>query len=164
MICEMCGAEVPKLKKIIIEGSNLSVCQKCTKFGRDYTKKRGVEDITYTTTISERLERREKRRKTKDVFEQSQDELALDYPRRIRRARASLGMSQEDLAKKINEKKSLVAKLENGDMIPDEKLVKKLETALDISLKEKVSSVEPPKSSEARRGLTLGDFLKIEKE
>lgn len=164
MICEMCGAEAPKLKKIKIEGSNLSVCPKCTKFGINHTKKSGPEELTYTTTISERLERREKRLKTKDVFEQSQDELATDYPRRIRKARASMGLSQEDLGKKINEKKSVVAKLETGDMIPDEKLVKKLEATLGISLKEKVSSVETPKRSEARRGFTLGDFLKIEKE
>jgi len=164
MICEMCGADVPKLKKIMIEGSNLSVCQKCARFGRDHTVNKVLVESTYTTTISERLQRREKRLKTKDVFEQSYDELALDYPKRIRKARASMGWDQEDLAKKINEKKSVVAKLENGDMIPDEKLIKKLENALGISLKEKVSAVEPPKRISSRKGLTLGDFLKVENE
>jgi len=164
MICEMCGADVPKLKKISIEGSNLSVCQKCARFGHDHTVNKVLEESTYSTTIGERLQRREKRLKTKDVFEQSYDELALDYPKKIRKARASMGWDQEDLAKKINEKKSVVAKLENGNMIPDEKLIKKLEKALGISLKEKVSAVESPKSSSPRKGLTLGDFLKMEKE
>jgi putative transcription factor len=115
-------------------------------------------------TISERLQRREQRLRTKDVFQERQDELALDYPVRISRARVSMGMSQDNLAKKINEKKSVVAKLENGDMVPDEKLVKKLEKALEISLKEKLDSVAPPKRSETGKGMTLGDFIKVEKK
>lgn len=164
MICEMCGVDVPKLKKITIEGSNLSVCPKCAKFGTESSIKMGPEESIYTPTITERLERREKRLRTKDVFEQSYDELALDYPKRIRRARTSMGLSQDDLAKKINEKKSVVAKLESGDMVPDEKLIKKLEKALDISLRERISAVEPPKRRGAGKAMTLGDFLRVERE
>ena len=164
MICEMCGQEVPKLKKITIEGSILSVCSNCTRFGRDYTQKKGPEEVTYTSTIDERLQQREKRLRTRDVFEESRDELVLDYPIRIRKARLSKDLSQEDLAKKINEKKSVVAKLENGDMIPDNKLIKKLEYALDILLKEKISRVETPKQTSTGEKMTLGDFIKIKKE
>ncbi|MEE9151354.1 MAG: multiprotein bridging factor aMBF1 [Thermoplasmata archaeon] len=162
MICEMCGAEATKLKKITIEGSNLSVCHKCAKFGQDHTVKKGIKESTSPSTITERLQRREKRLKTKDVFEQSINELAFDYPKRIRKARTSMDLSQDDLAKKINEKKSVVAKLENGDMVPDEKLVKKLENALGISLKEKIIAIEAPKRGSSGRGLTLGDFLREE--
>ncbi|UCE74289.1 MAG: TIGR00270 family protein [Methanomassiliicoccales archaeon] len=164
MICEMCGQEAPRLWKITIEGTNLSVCQKCEKFGRNKNIPKGKEMSASSDTISERLQRREKRLRTKDVFEERQDELALDYPKRISRARVSMGMSQDDLAKKINEKKSVVAKLENGDMVPDEKLVKKLEKALEISLKEKLGPVAPPKRSEAGKGMTLGDFIKVERK
>lgn len=164
MICEMCGADVPKLRKITIEGSVLSVCGKCSKFGRDHTVKIRDNESTYPTTITERLQRREKRLKTKDVLEQTQEELALDYPRKIQKARSNMDLSQEDLAKRINEKKSVVAKLENGDMVPDDKLIKKLEKALDISLKEKVKSIQTPKRGETQRRMTLGDFIKIEKK
>ena len=163
-MCEMCGMEFPKLIKITIEGSNLSVCPNCARFGHGQTVGGKSKESSYTPTIAERLERREKRLKTKDVLEGDQMELALDYPNKIRKARASIGLSQEDLGKKINEKKSVVAKLENGDMVPDEKLISKLEKALDISLKEKVSTVAPPKRTEAARGLTLGDFIKVEKK
>ncbi|UCE37393.1 MAG: TIGR00270 family protein [Thermoplasmata archaeon] len=163
MICEMCGVDVPNLKEITIEGSNLSVCPKCAKFGQDHPMTKGADEHTYTPTITERLERREKRRTTKDVFEKAQEELALDYPKRISLARTSMGLSQEELGKKINEKKSVVAKLEAGDMIPDEKLIKKLEKALDISLKEKVAAISPPKRKEEAKGMTLGDFIKIKK-
>ncbi len=164
MICEMCGNEVPRLDRITVEGSNLSVCLNCVKFGQTGNQKAQEDGIANKPTIEQRLERREKRLKTKDVFETGQEELAFDYPQRIRRARASLGMSQKDLGKKINEKKSVVAKLENGNMVPDEKLTKKLERALDISLKEKVSTQAPPKHREESKGLTLGDFIKEEKK
>jgi putative transcription factor len=73
-------------------------------------------------------------------------------------------VSQEGRGKKINEKKSVVAKLEHGDMVPDEKLVKKLERALDISLKEELSPVSPPKKTDSAKSMTLGDFIKIKKE
>ena len=164
MICEMCGAEVPKLRKMIIEGSNLGVCQNCAKFGMSDAGMKGSEDTFVASTIDKRLQRREKRLKSKDVFESSQKELALDYPSRIRKARVSMGLNQEALGKKINEKKSVVAKLETGDMIPDDKLVKKLERTLDISLMEEMDRVTTPKRSEERRGMTLGDFIKVEEK
>ncbi len=163
MICEMCGQEAPRLRQITIERSVLSVCPNCIKFGKGTTTK-GGEETAVPDTIKERLERREKRLKTKDVFEPSQKELAMDYSSRIRKGRASAGWSQADLAKKINEKKSVVAKLEHGDMVPDEKLVKKLERKLDISLKETLRPVAPPKKSDSSKGMTLGDFIKTEKD
>lgn len=164
MICEMCGVEVPRLRRIVIEGSTLEVCQQCEKFGQDYEEIKDREGIVGRDTIAERLERREKRLKSRDVLEKSGKELAFDYPKRIRTARAKAGLNQEELAKKINEKKSVVAKLETGDMIPDNKLVKKLERALDISLMETVGPIQAPKHREDSRAMTLGDFIKVKKE
>ncbi len=164
MICEMCGMEVPKLHKTSIEGSNLSVCQNCLKFGSLSNQSINGLEMSHKPTIEQILERREKRLKTKDVFDEVQEELALDYPKRIQIARTSQGMSQDELGKKINEKKSVVAKLESGNMIPDEKLIKKLERALDISLKEKIAIQALPKHKEESRGFTLGDFIKSEKK
>ena len=134
MICEMCGVDVPRLRRIVIEGSTLEVCQRCEKFGQDYEEIKDKDGIIGRDTIAERLKRREKRLKGKDVLEGSEKELAFDYPKRIRSARAKAGLNQEELGKKINENKSVVAKLETGDMIPDNKLIRKLEHTLDISL------------------------------
>lgn len=164
MICEMCGVDVPRLKRIVIEGSMLEVCPRCEKFGQDYDQVKDGEGIIGRDTIVERLERREKRLKSRDVFEKGERELAFDFPGRIRNARARLGLNQEELGKKINEKKSVVAKLETGDMIPDDKLIRKLERALDISLMEEVGPVMAPQHHEASRGMTLGDLIKIKKK
>jgi putative transcription factor len=164
MICEMCGVDVPRLRRIVTEGSTLEVCQRCERFGEDYEEVKDREGIIGRDTIAERLERREKRLKGRDVLEKSEKELAFDYPKRIRSARAKAGLNQEELAKKINEKKSVVAKLETGDMIPDNKLIKKLERALDISLMETVGQVQTPRHREGSRAMTLGDFIKVKKE
>jgi len=164
MICEMCGVDVPRLRRIVIEGSTLEVCTRCEKFGQDYEEVKDREGIVGRDTIAERLERREKRLRGRDVLEGAEKELALDYPKRIRNGRSKAGLNQEELAKKINEKKSVVAKLETGDMVPDNKLIKKLERALDISLMEAVGPIQAPKHREESRGMTLGDFIKIKKE
>lgn len=164
MICEMCGAEVPRLKAVMIEGSSLNVCPNCAKFGEDSQAGRDIPDAVGPDTITQRLERRERRLRAKDVLQGGEEELAMDFPKRIRRARSSMGLSQEELAKKLNEKKSVVAKLETGDMVPDDKLLKKLERTLGISLKEKVSSTAPPKRGGESKGFTLGDFIKTKKK
>ena len=62
----------------------------------------------------------------------------------------------------LNEKqRRLYAGLESFKF---DKLVKKLEKALGVTLTEKVSAAAPPKRGDSGKGLTLGDFLKINKK
>jgi putative transcription factor len=89
------------------------------------------------------------------------DELAQDYDQRIRNARESAGMSQEDLADDLNEKASLIRKLERGDVLPSDDVQKKLERKLDISLSAGVSDEDEEwESSSTTGGTTLGDVVK----
>lgn len=62
------------------------------------------------------------------------DEVVGDYDERIRNARESAGLTQEELANNLNEKSSLIRKLERGDVLPSDEVQKKLEGALEISL------------------------------
>ena len=48
------------------------------------------------------------------------DELATDYDDRVRKARESEGLSQSDLANELNEKASLIRKIERGDTLPSD--------------------------------------------
>ncbi len=57
-----------------------------------------------------------------------------DYSRLIKDSRESLGITQEELGRKINEKPSVIGHLENGSMKPDDVLAKKLEHFLKIQL------------------------------
>ena len=56
-----------------------------------------------------------------------------------------------------------IGKIENGDLRPSDKIVKKLEKELNIVLVEDVKSVSNVSmGSQSGRGLTLGDFIKKE--
>lgn len=94
-------------------------------------------------------------------------EMVEGYPAKIRQAREKLGLSHEDLGKKINEKASVLRKLETGKMEPNNTLVSKLEHVLKIKLlapiaDEKAQQVAAPKT--ASRELTLGDLMQFGKK
>ncbi len=148
-VCEMCGAERPRLKNVNVEGTQLMLCERCARFG--------VE-----------VKRPETRRVTKPAqprkiitpsLGESEYDLALDFPERIRKARESSGWKREDLAKRINEKLSVIEKLEKGKMRPSDQLVAKLEKALKVKLRERIEGTETRKKEE-RRPLTLGDLIR----
>ena len=142
-ICEMCGKEVPVTKPVFIEGSRLSVCQNCAKFGDDYRASQSKSGAPGPSAqvIEQRLQRREQRMQTKDVYRGSETvELIDDYGGVIKKARLAKGMDLDEFAASILEKRGILAKVEANDLIPDDKLVKKLEKALDIKLTEAVSS------------------------
>ena len=91
-------------------------------------------------------------------------EVVQDYATKIRVAREKLGLSHEDLGKKINEKASLLRHIETGRASPNNLLATKLEHALKITLMvpiadEKVQA-EPKKPAE---GMTLGDLIDMSK-
>ncbi len=159
MICEMCGRDVPRLKKVVIEGVIMNVCYECAKFGKEIKGKEIPKDVKYLPpeVVRERLERR-KRRFRKDALDE-EEVLVEDYADRIRKARERMGLTQEQLAKKILEKRTVISKIERGEMHPDEKLIKKLEKTLNIKLKERVSYVYS-KDDKKARALTLGDLIK----
>lgn len=164
MICELCGKEYPTLRSVRIEGSVLMVCGSCSRFGEGVVQRPKPGEAPPTPVV-ERLVQREKRMQEKDVLADSGEVLVEDYPRRIKRKREQLGWSQDDLAKKLNERKSIIQKIETGDYTPDDKLTKKLEGALGLKLREKVvaSGTSQVRRTESR-GLTLGDLIKIEKD
>jgi putative transcription factor len=135
----------------------LEVCSNCARFGTPVTK----DQERKGSPILERLERKQYR--PKDIYEKDVDVLVGDFSSRIRDARMRMDLSQEDLGKRLNEKWSVINKLETGDMRPDDKLVAKLEKTLSIKLREKFtpSKVEKKTTGQA---LTIGDLLREAEE
>jgi putative transcription factor len=88
------------------------------------------------------------------------EELATDYDRIIREAREGRGLSQEDLANELNEKASLIRKLERGDVLPSDDVQRKLERELDISLSEGGGDEDAEWSGGSSTTTTLGDVVK----
>lgn len=60
--------------------------------------------------------------------------LREDYSKMIKSARELLGITQEELGRRINVKPSVISHLEVGSMKPDDVLAKKLEHFLKIEL------------------------------
>ncbi len=162
MICEMCGKEVPVTKPVFIEGTKLEVCTNCSKFGdeRRGSPTRGSAPAPSAQVIEQRLQRREQRMQVKDVYRGSESvELIDDYGGEIRKARIAKGMDLEEFAASILEKKGTLAKIESNDLVPDDKMLKKLEKALDIKLTESVSTGGRIGGGQNTK-MTLSDFIK----
>ena len=105
------------------------------------------------------------KKKTAQARVEITQEVVEGYHSKIRQAREKLGLSHEELGKKINEKASVLSKLETGKMTPNNMLVTKLEHALKIKLlipikEEKLSAF--PKS--LNREPTLGDLVQLNKK
>ncbi|MGA8302433.1 MAG: helix-turn-helix domain-containing protein, partial [Thermoplasmata archaeon] len=72
----------------------------------------------------------------RDLYQEiGEMELAPDWSRRIRVAREALHWTPEELGKKLNEKKSVVLKIESGGFRPPDDLVRRIERMLKIRLR-----------------------------
>jgi putative transcription factor len=175
--CEMCGAETGSPNTVKVEGAELDVCDDCSDFGTEVrTEKSSSSSTKYSTSSSSGSGSSGSDSgsssssssgssgggggRRRDMFDQM-DEVAQDYDQRIRQAREQEGLSQEELAKQLNEKASLIRKLERGDTLPTDSVQKKLEGELDIVLTEGSASADDEEwdggSSEGE--YTLGDVV-----
>ncbi|MFB6232843.1 MAG: multiprotein bridging factor aMBF1 [Haloarculaceae archaeon] len=167
--CEMCGTETADPNRVKIEGAELDVCDECTDFGTELTQEE-TESTTSTkystgssgssssgsTSTSSSGGGSGRRR---DMFD-NMEELAQDYEDRIRDGRESAGLSQTDLANQLNEKASLIRKLEHGNTLPSDEVKRKLERALDIDLTAGGGTDETEWESDSATGeYTLGDVV-----
>jgi putative transcription factor len=169
MICEMCGKESDFIRTIFLEGAQLKVCKECSRFGessegKSSSKKGKGGAAPNRAVVAERLQARERRMRSRDVFqEETVIDLVPEYDKVIREARAERGLKQDELASLVNERSSVIAQLENGSMRPSDQLIKKLERELNIKLTERVTLVKPESSRGNKNVLTLGDLIKKEK-
>jgi len=148
MNCEMCGSE-GKLFKTLVEGSELSVCEKCSKFGKV---------ISEIKTEPEKKQRKEYRVTTFPDKELIQI-IVSDYAERIKKKREELGLKQEEFAKKINEKESLIHNIETRHIEPNIMLARKIEQFLKIGLVEQYEEDHKKTEKTKMNAFTIGDFL-----
>ncbi len=163
MICEMCGKNVPSTRPVFIDGARLSVCPNCAKFGDENRGNARGGAGPSPTVIEQRLEKRNRRMQTKNVYDGNDNVHMVDgYGEAIKRARTARGMDLKQFAESIGEKQGLLAKIEAEDLIPDDKVIKKIEKALDIKLTEVVAG--GGSVGQGRKGdkMTIADFIKKE--
>ncbi|MBW2979835.1 multiprotein bridging factor aMBF1 [Candidatus Woesearchaeota archaeon] len=151
--CDMCGEETENLVVASIECVELTVCSKCTKFGKVVRRARPEIKEEKTKNIKKKELQREK-------FIQI---VVPDYNIRIKNAREKLGLKQEDFAKNINEKVSLVHNIESGKFEPSMELARKIERFLQIQLVEQHEEKHEEVKGSSGEGFTIGDFIKVKK-
>ena len=150
----MCGKVTEDYYRIRIESTILNVCKSCAAYG---------EVLQQVKTEVKKEIKKEPIQKPAEP--EIIEELVEGYAEKIKSKREKLGLKQEDLAKKINEKESIIQKIESGHFTPPINLAKKLERFLGIKIIEEVEEAKviiSPKTS--GEGFSLGDFVKVKKK
>jgi putative transcription factor len=164
--CEVCGRQIVRTPcRVIIEGAKMTTCAQCAKLGsthwepasksHSFPTKKGFR----TTVKNVPIRKKNSVRVPEDVV------VAEGFGSIVREARERLGLSHEDLGKKIREKVSVIKKIESGRVPPEDRLAKKLEYALGVRLL--VPLVEPKipfPSSPPKKGVTLGEVVRLKNE
>lgn len=156
MECEICGKAIERALRVKIEGTIMRVCESCARFGQQVEEKRFIPRTAFRRPMGGVV--------TTIPREEAALDLLDDYPGIIRRERERRGLTQEQLGRLVNERESVIVRIESGKMKPDEKLIRKLEQALRVKITGKVEGekVSAPKPSKTE--LTLGDVVEIKKK
>lgn len=168
--CELCGAETGAPKTIKIEGAQLEVCDSCADLGSEVRQSTQQSTSTkYSTSSSPTSstpsssssrpssDRSERSTRDDDLFD-SLGNLAQDYDQRIRDAREARGLSQAELADELNEKRSLINRLERGETLPSDAVQSKLERYLEIDLSSAGDDGADWEGEERGQTFTLGEM------
>ncbi len=150
MICEICGKEIiGEAYKVIVEGTELIVCREDSRYGRLVGRINLMQE-------SRRIPAPKREENQKKVFG-----IVSDFSKIIRKKREELGLKQEEFAKKIAEKESLIHKIEAGKVKPSISLALKLEKILKIRLIAELEGEESETAKPSNSEFTIGDIIKI---
>ena len=162
--CELCGSKADSLTTVKVSSAEMDVCDSCTDHGTV------VEDDTSETDSSTKYDTEstgdddnssESPSQNNPSYHDSTEEftsLPPDYGDRIQEARESAGLSREDLASELQEKESLIRRIENNEKQPTKELQSKLEKSLELELNNGDSETEFD-SDNSSNNLTIGDIV-----
>ncbi len=160
--CELCGKQAESRKKIMVENTVFNVCLACSKRGKpmdsapssslraihgrntnipgktgsQHSPSSSSSSLSRPSSYPNRMRPMPRNKPPPQKKINLTDEIILDpeFPKVIRDARNKKGITHEQLGQKINEKVTLLKKVETGTIKPDDILSKKLERFLGIKL------------------------------
>lgn len=122
-VCEICGAEVEKLSRARIEGTVLEVCKNCAALGEVLADKLQPMAKAPSNTL-----------KRLDLGEI----VVPGFEKIIKDARERQKLEFRPLAEKLKIKEPLLHRIEQGRLVPDLGLARKIERALNIKIVERI--------------------------
>lgn len=146
--CEICG-EGEGEYLVQVEGAKLLVCRDCSGSGKI---------LKWPTQAPQRGDATQPTRARIEL------EVADGYGTLIAAARKRLGLPMEVLAERINEKLSFLERVERQKTLPDEKVARKLEKELGITLLVEVAEGGNEGGQKKGAPVTLGDIIEIERK
>ncbi len=143
--CEICG-KITELVKCSVEGCEMSVCRNCARFGsvterEPETKAAGAKQIRPPAKQDE------------------EEPVIVGASVKVKDARERKGLTQEQLAKAVAEKESVIHRIESGAMMPTLATAEKLERFLGIKLIEKIWKNEGAVNETKSESFTIGDLI-----
>jgi len=168
MRCEVCGREIlgPPQRRVI-EGAKLTVCSKCAQFGSSEwgtSRPAPVKSAPAGWVTTSTPQSAPRPRIRNDVESVESQELLEDYGAQIRKARQKLGLSEKDLAKKMQEKESVVKNLEKQELTPDNRLISKIKKYLSLDIVERIDVKKAQILAKPTGAKTIGDMLRLKAE
>jgi len=147
--CQLCGKDADSLTKTKIEGAKLKVCSSCSDMGEK------VE------TPSSNVKKKKKKSRT-STRKRDTKSLANNYGEKVKEAREGKQLSIQELSDELNEKASLLKKIEQEQLKPDKSLAGKLEKKFNIDLyvNPEVSDYDDRDGGDDRKA-TLGDVADV---
>jgi len=166
MRCEVCGRRIiGKPLKAVIEGAKMIVCPDCSKLSKFKWEMETTPSKPRTMKATKLpIPAISTKKQTPQVAETL--ELIDNFGSHIRQAREKIGLTHEDLGRKISEKVSVLKKIESGKMTPTHQLAERLEHTLKIKLLVPLTEPKIPSGSIPlkQREVTLGDLINVKKK
>ncbi|UCD02095.1 MAG: TIGR00270 family protein [Promethearchaeota archaeon] len=164
--CPICGSIIwGRGQRVILEGAKITVCLNCAQHGIKIQKP-AVSTHFKKPPSRNRESLTKKQISKKEIINEL--EISPDYAKKIRNVRNSLGLNQDQFAQKLNEKPSLIRRIEAGKVEPTIKLAKKIEDVYKIEILKKVDEIEAnvqdSKFMKRSSGTSLGDIAFIKKK
>ena len=144
--CQLCGEDSDNLKKTKIEGAVMKVCSSCSDMG----------DV-----VEQKKKKKTKKSKSKTYRPKDTEKLTSNYGEKLKEAREDRKLSIKELADSLNEKASLIKKIEREDLKPEKSLANKLSKELDVTLYVNPEVYDTSVESTDDGKATLGDVAEI---
>lgn len=145
--CELCGSKMKDVYIVNVDEVELRVCTKCAQGKKIISK---VMD-------QPKGSKQQAAKAAKNEIPQ----LVENYGSKMHKARESMKIPLKVLAEMINEKETLLARVEQQRTMPSVELTKKLEKALGIKLVESAAQLQEKSASYSSKNeaATLGEFM-----